>query len=43
MMKRTAFDYGRTLCDRDVEDFFPEVSDTISYLNKSYDLSIVSY
>jgi len=43
MIKRIAFDYGRTLFDRDTENFFPEVFDTISYLRKSYDLSIVSY
>ena len=43
MIKRIAFDYGRTLFDRDTENFIPEVFDTISYLRKSYDLSIVSY
>jgi len=43
MIQRIAFDYGRTLFDREHNDFFPEVSAVLKKLSKEYSLSIVSY
>ena len=43
MIQRIAFDYGRTLFDRERNDFFPEVYAALRKLSKHYSLSIVSY
>lgn len=43
MIQRIAFDYGRTLFDRERNDFFPEVSAVLKELSKNYSLSIISY
>ena len=43
MIKRVAFDYGRTLFDRENNSFFPEVHSVLSELSKKFKLSIVSY
>ncbi len=43
MIKRIVFDYGRTLFDRETENFFPEVWDTLRYLSGKYALSVVLY
>ena len=43
MIQRIAFDYGRTLFNRERNEFFPEVSAVLTELSKDYSLSIVSY
>ena len=43
MITLVAFDYGRTLFDREKDEFFPDAKKTILALEKRYILSIVSY
>jgi putative hydrolase of the HAD superfamily len=42
MAKMVVFDYGRTLYDRETDNFFPDAVSVISTLSKKYRLSIVS-
>ena len=42
MAKMIIFDYGRTLYDREIDDFFPDAIPVIKTLAEKYRLSIVS-
>ena len=42
MAKMIIFDYGRTLYDRETDDFFPDAIPVVKTLAEKYRLSIVS-
>ena len=41
MAKMIIFDYGRTLYDRETDDFFPDAIPVVKTLAEQYRLSIV--
>ena len=41
-IKAVIFDFGRTLYNRDKDNFFPEVGDLLEYRYPKYKLAIVS-